>query len=457
MELKCCKLLERISIHQMFKKIILVTCFFFSAGYSLAQGSFNLINAKSDKIKFQLINNLIIIPVEVNGVPLSFLLDTGVSKPILFNIINLSDSLQINNVETVFLRGLGSEGSIEALKSKRNIVKVGKAINVNQEVYVVFDESINFAPRLGIPIHGIIGYNIFKDFVVEINYSSKVLTLHDPKTYTYKSCKSCRTFDLKLSQNKPYIDGMIEIDSKQIPVKLLIDSGGSDALWLFEDEEKGIMPVEGKYFEDYLGKGLSGSVHGKRSKIKSFSLQDFKFKEVNVAFPDSSSIHIARKYRDRSGSIAGELLKRFNIIFDYANEKVTFKKNKQFNSPFHYNKSGIILEQDGIRVVRETSDNFIRNDSDRTTNIDKIVLSVSYRYSIRPAFTIVELRKNSPAEKAGLLLGDILLVVNNKDTAGLKMHEINEVFSGEDGKLIRLQIDRNGSRLNYEFKLEKLF
>lgn len=441
----------------MLKRISFLLFFFFMTGLSIAQGSFNLINTNSDKIKFQLINNLIIIPVDVNGVRLSFLLDTGVSKPILFNIMNLSDSLKISNVETVYLRGLGSEGSIEALKSKRNIVKIGKAINVNQEVYVVFDEGINFAPRLGIPIHGIIGYDVFKDFVVTINYSSKTLELHNSKTYKYKKCKSCRTFDLTLSHNKPYIDGIVDIDSKEIPVKLLIDSGGSDALWLFEDQEKGILAPEDQYFEDYLGKGLSGSVHGKRSKIKSFSLLDFKFNDVNVAFPDSSSIHIARKYRDRNGSISGELLKRFNIVFDYANEKVTFKKNSQFKAPFHYNKSGIVLEQDGIRVVREMTDNSNRNNNGSTSNVDKIVLDVYYKYSIKPAFTIVELRKDSPAEKAGLLLGDILITVNNKDTVDFKMQEINELFSAEDGKLIRLKIERNGIILNFEFRLEKLF
>lgn len=441
----------------MLKRIIFTTFLIFVAAFSFAQGSFNLINTKSDKIKFQLINNLIVIPVEVNGVKLSFLLDSGVSKPILFNIINLSDSLQINNVETVYLRGLGSEGSIEALKSKKNIVKIGKAINVNQELYVVFDEGINFAPRLGIPIHGIIGYDLFKDFVVEINYSSKAIKLHNPATYKYKRCKKCRTFELILSHNKPYIDGAIEIDSKEIPVKLLIDSGGSDALWLFENQEKGIMPFDNKYFEDYLGKGLSGSVHGKRSKIKSFSLQDFKFNDVNVAFPDSSSIHIARKYADRSGSIAGELLKRFNVIFDYGNEKVTFRKNSNFKAPFHYNKSGIVLEQDGIRVVRELSDRFFYNRDENTTGADKIIVQSSYKIAIKPAFTIVELRKDSPAKKAGLLLGDVILTVNNKDAANLKMQDINSMFSGDDGKLIRLRIDRNGLVLNYEFRLEKLF
>ena len=51
-------------------------------GYS--QNKFRLETKKGkDKIRFQLINNLIIIPVEVNGVILSFILDTGVSRPII--------------------------------------------------------------------------------------------------------------------------------------------------------------------------------------------------------------------------------------------------------------------------------------------------------------------------------------------------------------------------------------
>lgn len=444
----------------MSKRITFIIFLIYIAAGSFAQGNFNLIDTDSDKIKFQLINNLIVLPVDVNGVTLSFLLDSGVSKPILFNIINLSDSLQINNVETVYLRGLGSEGSIEALKSKQNIVKIGQAVNVDQEVYVIFDESINFAPRLGIPIHGIIGYDIFKDLIVEINYASKSIKFHNPLTYKYKKCRKCRTFDLTLSHNKPYIDGMVKIYSDEIPVKLLIDTGGSDALWLFEDEEKNIVPFENRYFVDYLGKGLSGSVYGKRSKIKSFSLQDFKFENVNVAFPDSSSIHIARKFKDRNGSISGELLKRFNIIFDYGNEKITFRKNSHFKAPFHYNKSGIVLEQNGIRVVREEKDKLSNPDnggSRENGSIDRIVLQKVYHYAIKPAFTIVELRKDSPAEKAGLLKGDVILSVNKKDTANLKMQDINTIFSGEDGKVVRLKIDRDGRVLKYQFELEKPF
>lgn len=179
------------------------------------------------------------------------MLDSGVSKPILFNIINLTDSLLINNVERIYLRGLGADGEIEALRSRENFLKVGDAININQDIYVVFDNSINFTPRLGVDVHGIIGYDIFKDFVVEINYRSKFIKLFKHSEYKYKNCRKCESFDMILNKNKPYIDAYAEIDTIKTPVKLLIDTGSSDALWLFEDYEKQILPPDDKYFHDF--------------------------------------------------------------------------------------------------------------------------------------------------------------------------------------------------------------
>ena len=71
---------------------------------------------KFQKIKFQLVNNLIILPIEVNGTELSFMLDTGVSQPILFNITD-QDSIQINNVSEIKIKGLGEGEAIKALSS----------------------------------------------------------------------------------------------------------------------------------------------------------------------------------------------------------------------------------------------------------------------------------------------------------------------------------------------------
>ena len=120
---------------------------------------------------------------------------------------------------------------------------------------------MDFAPRLGVPVHGIIGYDLFKDFVVEVNYSGKYIRLNNPEDYRLKRCKKCEVLDLEFYNSKPYLNAEIDVNGVKMPVKLLIDSGGSDALWLFEDKERKIEPTENNYFEDFLGSGLSGSIY----------------------------------------------------------------------------------------------------------------------------------------------------------------------------------------------------
>ena len=414
---------------------------------------------QTDKVKFKLINNLIIIPVEINGVTLSFILDTGVGKPIIFNFLNAFETLQIKDTETIYLRGLGEGESIKALKSENNIFKVGDAIKLNQDLYTVYGTNLNFAPRLGIPIHGIIGYDLFKDLIVEINYSKKHIRFTNPNKYEYKNCKKCETLNLEFYNNKPYINAEVTIDNKRIPIKLLIDSGGSDSLWLFEDDSLGIQS-NNKFFDDFLGHGLSGSIYGKRSKIDEFSLKKFKLYNANVAYPDSISISFARKFKGRNGSLAGNILKRFNVIFDYRKAKVTIKKNIHFKEAFSYNRSGIELAHEGVRLVKEI-DNKLPKYGDRglqnsqATKRNRIVIDTQYKLLLKPAYTIVELRKNSPADIAGLLIGDIILNINNKPAYNYSLQQLTRLFYDDVGKIIKLKVDRNGEILNFSFKLKK--
>ena len=436
---------------------VFTSLFLLSVMFSFGQGRFDLPGRQKDKIRFELINNLIVLPVEINGVKLSFLLDTGVSKPILFNIIN-TDSLQMKNVETLFLRGLGGGEAVRAIRSKKNLLRIGNAVNVNQDLFVVYDKDINFTPKLGIPIHGIIGHNIFKDFIVEINYKSKVIVLNKRESYTYKPCKKCETFNLSFHNNKPYIQGGVKLEDSIHTVKLLIDTGSSDALWLFENKDLGIIASGNNYFRDFLGRGLSGNVYGKRTKISSFKLKSFVFNEVTVAFPDSSSIHYAKKIENRNGSLSAEILRRFTLIFDYKNAKVTLKKNNSFKDAFRYNGSGLVVEQQGFRVVEEEvkSQNF---DNYGRSNQDNIVVSLrkTYRTSLKPAYTIIEVRNHSPAEEAGLLNGDIILVINGKKAHELKLQDVVHYFRDKVGKTIRLKIERGNQILSVEFQLEDVF
>jgi len=447
----------------MKKNLFLLSLFICLNHFSFSQGIFSVQNEKhSTKIKFKLIHNLIILPVEINGVTLSFLLDTGVSKPIIFNFLNVSDTLRIKNTEKIFLRGLGEGNSVETLKSQNNVLRIGDAINLNQDLYAIYDANLNFGPRLGIPVHGIIGYDLLKDLVVEINYSKTFIKLTENKHYKYRKCNSkCEQLNLEFYRNKPYINCEVEIEGDQIPVKLLIDSGGSDALWLFEDDLLGIESGD-KYFHDFLGHGLSGSVYGKRSKIESFSLNKFTLKNPNVAFPDSTYTLHARKFKDRNGSLAGNILKRFNLIIDYQRAIIRLKKNSHFKDKFNYNKSGIELAHDGFRFVKEV-DNKISNNKtglnrdNRVINSTRFLIDPNYKISLIPAFKIVELKAQSPAQRAGLMNGDIVLKINNLYTHKFSLQKLMKIFYGDVGKTIRLKVDRDGELLNFEFKLEDLF
>lgn len=129
-------------------------------------------NKKKVVIPFKLINNLVFIPIKVNGIELNFLLDSGVEETILFSMEDKKE-VSFKNVQKIKLRGLGSEEEIEGLKSTNNILETHGVKSVNHMVYIILDQGFNLSSHIGIPVNGIIGYKFFKNNIVEINYQKK--------------------------------------------------------------------------------------------------------------------------------------------------------------------------------------------------------------------------------------------------------------------------------------------
>ena len=421
---------------------------------SNAQDKFNILSNKdSYAVSFKMINNLIVIPIEVNGVELNFLLDTGVDNSLLINL-KLEDSLNLKNVEEIKLTGLGEGEQVNAIKSKNNSFKLGKIFNNNHMVYAIHSQGLDLSSRLGIDINGIIGGDLFRDFIIEINYASRRVKFYNPDTYTYKDCNRCEDFDIYFHKNKPYIYATVDVE-KEIPVKLLIDSGGSDALWLFDESSLDISIPE-RHFNDYLGRGLSGNVYGKRSKIKKIKLGNYILEDANVAYPDFNSIEKVYKHEGRNGSLGSEILKRFRIVYDYPNKRLTIKKpSKYFNDPFLYNMSGLEIVHNGSKLVKERQSELLKNSGNESESAT-VQLVFSYVYALKPSYKIAELRKDSPASKAGLQIDDIVLKINGKSAYSYKLQDITYLFSSKEGKKIKVLVERNGMELQYEFKLKKL-
>lgn len=435
--------------------------FFFLLIYSFptfAQDGFQFKNgANKVSIPFQLINNLVFIPLNVNGVELTFLLDSGVEETVLFSLEDKKE-VSLKNIEKVSLVGLGSEDAVEGLKSEGNMLEVKGMISIKHLLYIILDQDFNMSSHVGIPVNGIIGYPFFKDNLVEINYDKKkVFFYKDTERNRKRIERKYSKVAISIERAKPYITSMVVIDSVKIPAKLLVDVGNSDAIWLFQNSAKGIY-LPKKSFEDYLGKGFSGDVMGNRARIAEFGISEFKFSNPIAAFPDSSSLRHVKMVSDRLGSVGGDILKRFSIVFDYRSENMFFRKNKSFDNPFHYNRSGIEISHIGEEWVQET----VRLETipvvvdHMMTKKDKTVSNFKYKFQLKPIYEIAHLRKNSPGKNSGLQKGDIIKAVNGMQAYKYTLEELNSLLRSDYEKWITIEVERNSQILKFKFQLKDI-
>jgi hypothetical protein len=435
-----------------------ILLFYFSLS-TKAQEGFRFYNQSKNhqRITFKLINNLIVIPLEINGENLSFILDTGVNKTIIFSVSE-KDSIGLLNPEKITLRGLGGGEPVAAILSKKNRIKIKGLVSNNETIYVILKDFFDLSSKMGTTIHGIIGYNLLKNFIIKINYDSKKIDFYNPKKYKYKKCRKCEILPIQFYRKKPFVNLQIQLDTvgtMLIKVKMLIDSGGSDAIWLFEDSKPEIKtPL--RFFNDILGEGLSGVILGKRSRIPKLKIGNFEIEKPTVSFLDSISTKEARRLKNRNGSIGGNILKRFIVWLDYPNKQVILKKNGSLKKGFNYNMSGLDIVYAGNQLIKEEvakpSGVIYNKQADGSNTIS---FATNFTYKFKPVYKIKSVVKNSAADKVGLRAGDIILKINQNFSHSYKLNEIINKFQERDKKKIKIIVERNGDKLKFEFRLEK--
>lgn len=84
-----------------------------------------------------------------------------------------------------------------------------------------------------------------------------------------------------------------------------------------------------------------------------------------------------------------------------------------------------------------------------STSINMDYVGIGVEYSSVDGVSIVRrVFKNSPAEKAGILPGDILVGVDGKAIEGLDSGSIKEMVLGEKGTNVTISVERSGNRLD---------
>jgi len=379
---------------------------------------------KSITINFKTSSNLIIIPVAINNSDtLNFILDTGVRYPIITEL-PFVNKLNLNFLQPINLRGLGEGEQLTAYRSGNNVININGMVAYDQEIHMVINENFQISHILGIPVHGLIGFNLFKDYVVKIDYTDHRITLIKPEFFTYREKQKDIVLPLILEQNKPFVRTSIVTDKNEdVPVKLLVDTGASDALWLSSKSDNRITLPENN-IETFLGRGLSGDLYGKKGRIGAIWVGPLVLYEPIVAFPDNELVDQLIGRNDRNGTLGAEILRRFYVTLDYPNNRLILTPNSDIRDEFNYNMSG---------------------------------LEITNPMPGLPIFLISDIRKNSPAYYAGLQENDQIIALNNASHKAMTLNDINLLFQSREDKKIKMTILRDGEQIKTEFFLKKMF
>ncbi len=371
-------------------------------------------------IPFEAHDNLIVFKMMVNDTTsLNFILDTGVQNAILLDK-SLIKKLGLKAERGLSLGGLGMKSKVNAYVTSPAKISIGTITN-NYQRFIALDTAyIDIRHQFDIDIDGIIGFELFSRFVVDINYAGQRLTFYEPGKNKVK--KSFDVIPIQISQSKPYVNLSLLQDNQQIVEgNLIIDTGASHALILKFMEENGVKLPSKKIIAS-LGRGLAGEVRGLIGRINEVQFGGIPFEEIVTMYPIDSDYFPNRKLGKRLGTVGGDVLSKMHVVFDYKSEKIYVKKNKLHKNSFEYDMSGLELS---------------------TTSGGKKII-------------VQRVRLGSPGHKAGVHPGDIIRIINHPPEKQSSLSKVISLFRSEPGKIMVLSVTRGKQTFLTTLILERI-
>ncbi|MFA6248612.1 MAG: aspartyl protease family protein [Mucilaginibacter sp.] len=391
----------------------ILSCLFLSAS---AQ-SFELDSGrKSVNIPFRLVRNMMVIKLSINNKgPFNFILDTGVGLMIVTEP-KLVDSINVTHKRTIKLSGLGEGDAYEAYVTPPLDIAIPGLKSNNVSAAILKTDVFNLSGYVGMPIHGLLGYEFFSSLAVKINFTDSIINVCYPKDL--KPFKKSQKVPITIEDRKPYLLTNVSFpDGTKSQNKFIIDLGAGHPISLENMLQKHGLPK--KSIQANLGVALNGPITGYLSRLKEVELGSYKIKNVITSFPDKD--YVQRTFNvPRDGNIGIGILKRFNLIFDYTNNLLYLKSNEKFSLPFEHDMSGI--------------EYFMAGD-----NLAHLIIG--------------RVAPGSPADEIGLIKDDEITSINFKPVSKMSAEEIDSYFkTAERSLLLEIYHDKKYDRVIISLK-----
>ena len=335
---------------------------------------------------------------------LHFILDTGSGGISLDSstCIRLGIDLEASDI---FIRGLGGTRNVKFL------------YNANLTLQHLKTDSLDFHVNnydiltsvYGVKIDGIIGYSFLKNYIVNINYDSSYIEIFSKGIYKYPK----RGFILTPNMQKIPIIKLNFKETKKLQNNFYFDTGAGLCFLLSDDYVKDFSIFSASKRKPVLtqAEGLGGKMIMKLTTIKALHIGLYTFKNVPThIFEDVTNI---TSYPILGGLIGNDILRRFNVTLNYEKNEIHLIPNSFFKDQFDYAYTGLGLYDNDGRVVIE------------------------------------DIIPNSPGNKAGFMLGDAIMAINNNFSNDIRQYKT--ILQSETNK-IKVIVLRAGELIEISLK-----
>jgi len=387
---------------------------------TIALGAISLAAAAAADLKervevpFRVTDSAMLVDAVVNGRPVSLMFDSGFSGSfVIDSTVNVGQA-----TGTITLRDFVREFQAPTVPVK-SLAFGGKKLDISEMTIV--KQDMGLTSSYGQRCDGIMGFEVIKDFVVEINFQQKKFIFH-PRSQmdiTKKAPDNKKTFLCKmLPKGNNSIEMSVGAPNGE-KMTLALDTGNGyygtthrDVLELVGLWKEGVKP---KYQK--LSFVASGAVNSWDVTMKDLTI-------YGIPVPESvwNIIDLPASSAEGDGTIGFQFLKNFNIIFD-------------------------IVQR---RVWMEQWTESLKNEVE--ANVGLYAIHDQARGRMRIALVTPE----SPAAKAGIKAGDDLLGVDGKELTIMTFDQVQKLLQGAPGSKVTVAISRGGSLIRFELTREVL-
>lgn len=253
----------------------------------------------------------------------------------------------------------------------------------------------------GLKIDGIIGYSFLRRYIVMLDYDTLAMQVYAPGRIKYpKGGYILKPQFTTLPMQPVYVR-----DNTAVNGRYYFDTGAGLCMLLNDDmvQDSSLLKKKRKLYPTQA-EGLGGKKDMYLTVVKEVKLGPYHFRNVPAyIFNDEFNV---TSYPVLGGLIGNDLLRRFNVTLNYAEQEIYIKPNRHYTDSFDYSYTGLGM------------------------------------YIIDGSVTVADVMKKSPADDAGFKEGDILLAVENNISNNIQTYKA--LLQGPHSR-VKILVLRNGS------------